>query len=104
MLLNEDRRLLVNAFKLIALNAERLLAMRFNKYYKQSKDVLSVFRSLFHLPGYIDYISSGRVEVRLERPKPEKLARALESLLEELNRDKLKMFDSGPRLHFSLVS
>ena len=104
MLLHEDRRLLVNAFKLVALNAERLLAMRLNKYYKQSKDVLSVFRSLFHLPGHIDYISSERIEVRLARPQPEKLARALDSLLEELNRDQLKMFDSGPMLHFSLVS
>jgi transposase len=104
MLLHEDRRLLVNAFKLIALNAERLLAMRLNKYYQQSKDVLSVFRSLLHLPGHIDYISTERLEVRLARPQPEKLARALESLLEELNRDQLKMFDSGPMLHFSLVS
>jgi hypothetical protein len=104
MLLHEDRRLLVNAFKLIALNAERLLAMRLNKYYQQSKDVLSVFRSLLHLPGHIDYISTERIEVRLERPQPERLARAMESLLEELNRDKLKMFDSGPMLYFSLVS
>ncbi len=104
MLLHEDRRLLVNAFKLIALNAERLLAMRFNKYYQQSKDVLSVFRSLLHLPGHIDYISTQRLEVRLARPQPQKLARALETLLEELNRDQVKMFDSGPMLHFSLVS
>jgi len=104
MLLHEDRRLLVNAFKLIALNAERLLAMRFNKYYQQSKDVLSVFRSLLHLPGHIDYISTQQLEVRLARPQPEKLARALETLLEELNRDQVKMFNSGPMLHFSLVS
>jgi hypothetical protein len=104
MLLNEDRRLLVNAFKLIALNAEKLLAMRFNKHYQQSKDVLSVFRSLLHLPGRIDYISTQRLEVRLARPQPEKLARALESLLEELNSDQLKMFDAGPTLNFSLES
>jgi hypothetical protein len=104
MLLHEDRRLLVNAFKLIALNAERLLAMRLNTYYKQSKDVLSVFRSLLHLPGHIDYISSERLEVHLDRPQPEKLARALESLLDELNRDQLKMFDAGPTLNFSLES
>jgi transposase/uncharacterized coiled-coil protein SlyX len=104
MLLNEDRRLLVNAFKLIALNAEKLLALRFNKHYQQSKDVLSVFRSLLHLPGHIDYISTQQLEVRLARPQPEKLARALESLLEELNRDQLKMFDAGPTLNFSLES
>jgi hypothetical protein len=104
MLLHEDRRLLVNAFKLIALNAERLLAMRLNKYYKQPKDVLSVFRSLLHLPGHIDYISTERLEVRLARPQPEKLARALESLLEELNTDNPTMFDAGPTLHFNLES
>jgi transposase len=104
MLLNEDRRLLVNALKLVALNAERLLAIQLNKYYQQSKDVLSVFRSLLHLPGRIDYSSTNRLEVRLDRPQPEKLASALESLLEELNKDKLEMFVSGPRLHFSLAS
>ena len=99
-LLTEDRRLIVNAIKLSAYNAERLLAVQFNHHYGQDKDVLSIFRSLFHLPGQVIAVSRDMFEVRLERPKPEKVARALESLVEELNQQSPRMFIDGPLLDF----
>jgi hypothetical protein len=103
-LLKEDRRLLVNALKLAAYNAERLLALQFNRYYQQDKDVLSIFRSLFQLPGRIVSVSEDRLEILLERPTPEKVARALESLLEELNEQRPTMFDAGPLLVYRVAS
>jgi hypothetical protein len=101
-LLKQDRRLIVNTLKMVAYNAERLLAMKFNGHYKQDKDVFSIFRSLFHLPGKVVYVSKERVEVRLERPRPEKSAKALELLCEDLNSQEPRLFTSGPILNFGV--
>ncbi len=101
-LLKEDRRLLVNTLKLAAHNAERLLAMQFDRHYQQRKDVLSVFRSLFHLSGTLTRRSAKQIEVSLERPSPEKVARALVALLEEINQESPRLLGNGPVLHFSL--
>jgi transposase len=102
-LLNDDRRQIVNTLKMVTDNAERLLTLQFNHHYKRDKDVFSVFRSLFHLPGKVERVSTNRIDVHLERPQPEKVAVALQSLLDELNKDRPRMFGSGPVLHFSLV-
>jgi Transposase protein len=101
-LLKEDCRLLVNTLKLAAHNAERLLAMQFDRHYQQRKDVLSVFRSLFHLPGTLTRRTAQQIEVSLQRPSPEKAARALAALLEEVNQESPQLLGNGPVLHFRL--
>ncbi len=101
-LLKEDRRLLVTSLKLVAHNAERLLAMQFDRHYQQRKDVLSIFRALFHLSGTLIRRSPQRIEVTLERPSPEKVARALAALLAEINQEPPCLLGNGPVLHFRL--
>ena len=101
-LLKEDGRLIVNSLKLAAHNAERLLALQFDRHYRQRKDVLSVFRALFHLSGTLTRCSAQRIEVSLERPSPEKVARALAALLAEINQEYPRLLGDGPALHFSL--
>ena len=99
-LLREDRRLVVNALKIAALNAEKLLVRRFDETYKQPKDAFSVFRSLLHLPGHIRALHPDCLEVRLDRPDSEKIAHALEELLTDINQDPPRMLGDGPTLRF----
>lgn len=99
-LLREDRRLVVNALKIAALNAEKLLVRRFDETYKQPKDAFSVFRSLLHLPGHIRALGTDCLEVRLDRPDSEKIAHALEALLTNINQDPPRMLGDGPTLRF----
>ncbi|MGH8533773.1 MAG: putative transposase [Gammaproteobacteria bacterium] len=101
-LLREDRRLVVNALKLAAYNAERLSALRFNQYYRSSKDVFSVFRALLHLPGEVRRTDGDRLEVCLQPPDSPKIAHALEALIGDLNQDQPRLFGDGPILHFTL--
>ena len=61
-LLREDRRLVVNALKLAAANAERLVALRFRQYYQAPNDVFSIFRGLLHLPGTVQSTEADRLE------------------------------------------
>ena len=100
----EDRRIVLNTLKLVAYNAERMLAFKFNEHYRQSKDVLSVFRGLLNLPGTAHRLSADRIEVRLQRPQPEKVAAALQSFLENLNRQQPRLLGDGPILEFALGS
>ena len=101
-LLREDRRLVINALKIAACNAERLLVRQFDETYEQPKDAFSVFRALLHLPGHISTTGPDAVEVRLQRPDSEKVARALEALLNGINQDPPRMLGDGPRLRFGL--
>jgi len=102
-LLREDRRLLVNALKLAACNAERMLALRFDKFYQRPKDAFSVFRSLLQLPGVVRATDSDGIEVHLRRPDSDKVAHALEMLLADINNEKPRMPDGGPFLTFHLM-
>jgi hypothetical protein len=52
-MLPEDRRLLVNALKVVTANAERMLALRFDRVYECSKDAFSIFRGLLQLPEIV---------------------------------------------------
>src|SRR6516162_147151 len=52
-LLREDRRLVVNALKIAAGNAESMLALRFDQPYQRPQDARSVFRALLQLPGHV---------------------------------------------------
>jgi hypothetical protein len=102
-LLREDRRLLVNALKLAAGNSERALALRFDRHYKCSKDVFSVFRALLQSPGVVRDAGPGGIEVHLNRPDSPKVADALELFLAELNNEKAHMLGNGPILTFRLT-
>ena len=101
-LLREDRRLVINALKIAACNAERLLVRRFDETYEQPKDAFSVIRGLLHLPGHIRAVGPDTAEVRLQRPDSEKVAGALEALLANINQDAPRMLGDGPSLRFSL--
>jgi transposase len=99
-LLREDRRLVINALKIAACNAERLLVRRFDEAYEQPKDAFSVFRALLHLPGHIRATGPDALEVILQRPDSQKTTRALEVLLTHINQDPPRMLGEGPRLRF----
>lgn len=101
-LLREDRRLLVNALKLVAANAERLIALRFRQHYDAPNDVFSIFRGLLQLPGTVHATEADRLEVWLQRPDSPKIAQALDALLRDLNQDQARLLGDGPILHFSL--
>lgn len=101
-LLREDRRLVINALKIAACNAEKILVRRFDQAYNCPKDAFSVFRALLHLPGHVHASSPHSVEVRLQRPDSEKVARALDRLLADINQDPPPMLGEGPLLRFSL--
>jgi hypothetical protein len=101
-LLREDRRLVINALKIAACNAERLLVRRFDETYEQPKDAFSVLRGLLQLPGHVRAAGPDNAEIRLQRPDSEKVARALEALLADINQDPPRMLGEGPRLRFSL--
>ena len=103
VLLREDRRLLVNALKLVTANAERMLALCFNRVYECPKDAFSIFRGLLHLPGTVRRDGPDRVEVVLERPDSVKVASALQKLLTELNTQQSRMLAAGPVLAFRLT-
>jgi hypothetical protein len=103
-LLREDRRLVVNALKIAAYNAERMLALRFDHFYQRRKDALSIFRSLLQLPGEVQLCTPGHLAVRLRRPDSPKVADALEALIAEINLDSPRLLNDGPTLGFSLAS
>jgi len=101
-LLREDRRLVVNALKIAAGNAESMLALRFDQPYQRPQDARSVFRALLQLPGQVTTAAPDRLEVRLHRRDSEKVARALEPLLADLNREQPRLLGNGPILTFCL--
>jgi hypothetical protein len=102
-LLHEDRRLLVNALKLAAANAERMLALHFDRFYQNPKDAFSIFRGLLQLPGLVRSAGPDHVDVLMQRPDSPKVAEALASLLRDLNNQAPRMLDGGPTLAFHLL-
>lgn len=103
-ILREDQRLVINAVKIAACNAEKLLVRRFDHAYEQPKDAFSVFRSLLQLPGHVRATDAHHVDVHLQRPDSEKVARALDILLTDINRTPPRMLGDGPILRFSLAN
>ncbi len=101
-ILREDRRLVINALKIAACNAEKLLVRRFDQAYEQPKDSFSVFRALLQLPGHVRATAPGNLAVHLQRPDSEKVACALEALLVDINQNPPRMLGDGPILRFSL--
>jgi hypothetical protein len=101
-LLREDRRLVVNSLKLVAHNAERMLALRFDQHYGRTQDAFSVFRALLHLPGEVRCRATDQLQVVLERPDSAKVAAALEALLGEITAQAPRLLGDGPQLSFTL--
>jgi len=98
-----DRRNMVNAIKLATYNAERLLARRFLRHYRDPRDWLTIFRSLLHLSGSIIY-QDDKVLVELEAPDRRHIRHALEATIQELNPMESRLFGTGPMLLFALKS
>jgi transposase len=98
-----DRRNMVNAIKLATYNAERLLARKFFLHYRDPRDWLTIFRSLFHLSGSITY-EKDTVLVELEAPDRANVRQALEATIQGLNPMGSRLFGTGPRLVFSVKS
>jgi transposase len=98
-----DRRNMVNAIKLATYNAERLLARKFFRHYRDLRDWLTMFRSFFHLSGSITY-QDDRVLVELDAPDRPHIRQALEATIQELNLMESRLFGTGPKLVFALTS
>ncbi len=99
-----ERRNLVNAIKIATYNAERLLARRFFKHYKDPRDWLTFFRSILQLPGTITNRSTDEIVVELRPPDEPKVRHALALTLAELNALGGRTFGDGQRLTFALKS
>ena len=99
-----ERRNLVNAIKIATYNAERLLARRFFKHYKDPRDWLTFFRSILQLPGTITNRSTDEIVVELRPPDEPKVRHALALMLAELNALGGRTFGDGQRLTFALKS
>ena len=95
---------LVNAIKIATYNAERLLARRFFKHYKDPRDWLTFFRSILQLPGTIANRSTDEIVVELRPPDEPKVRHALALTLAELNALGGRTFGDGQRLTFALKS
>jgi transposase len=98
-----DRRNMVNAIKLATYNAERLLARKFFRHYRDLRDWLTIFRSFFHLSGSITY-QEDTVLVQLDPPDRPQVRQALEATIQELNPMQSRLFGTGPMLVFALKS
>ena len=94
---------MVNALKLTAANAERMLAVHFDRFYQNPKDAFSIFRGLLQLPGIVRAAGPDHIEVLLQRPDSSKVAEALGSLLTDLTHQKPRILNGGPILAFRLL-
>jgi hypothetical protein len=101
-LLREDRRLIINALKIAAANAERMLARLFDQSYQRPQDAFSVIRAVPQLPGPVTPTAPDRLEVRLDRPGSEKVARAFQNVLADLNHESPRLLGNRPILSFCL--
>lgn len=102
--LKTDRRNLVNVIKIATSNAERLMARQFNETYQDSRDYLTIFRSLFHQPGTISRMPDGSLRVEIHSPSDPKVSHALGVLIQNINEKNPKLFGHGPKLMFDLVT
>ena len=98
-----DRRNMVNAIKLATYNAERLLARKFFRHYRDLRDWLTIFRSFFHLSGSITY-KEDMLVVELDAPDRPHIRQALHATIQELNPMESRLFGTGPKLVFALKS
>ena len=102
--MNTDRRNLVNAIKIATYNAERWLARRFFRHYQDPRDWLTIFRSVLQLSGCVTVDGADRLRVALRPPDQPRIRRALEAMLEEINRLDGRLFGDGPKLTFVVAA
>jgi hypothetical protein len=102
--MNTDRRNLVNAIKIATYNAERWLARRFFRHYKDPRDWLTIFRSVLQLSGRVTGDGTDGLRVALRPPDQPRVRRALEAMLEEINRTDGRLFGDGPKLTFAVAA
>ena len=102
--MNTDRRNLVNAIKIATYNAERWLARRFFKHYQDPRDWLTIFRSVLQLSGRVTGDGTDGLRVALRPPDQPRVRRALEAMLEEINRTDGRLFGDGPKLTFVVAA
>ena len=94
--------ILCQELKIAVDNAEQMLARRFDQSYQHPRDARSVLRGLLQLPGQVTATAPDRLHVRLHRPDSEKVARAFEDVLADLNREQPRLLGNGPILTFCL--
>ena len=80
-----------------------MLALCFDQSYQCPQDAFSIFRALLQLPGDVP-VAADHLGVRLHRPDSEKVARALDTLLVDLNREPPRLLGNGPILTFCLAT
>lgn len=102
--MNTDRRNLVNAIKIATYNAERWLARRFFRHYKDPRDWLTIFRSILQLSGRVTGDGTDGLRVTLRPPDQPRVRRALEAMLEEINGTDSRLFGNGPKLTFVVAA
>lgn len=102
--MNTDRRNLVNAIKIATYNAERWLARRFFRHYTDPRDWLTIFRSILQLSGRVTGDGTNGLRVALRPPDQPRVRRALEAMLEEINRTDSRLFGDGPTLTFVVAA
>ena len=90
--------------KIATSNAERLMARQFNETYQDSRDYLTIFRSLFHQPGTISRMPDGSLRVEIHSPSDPKVSHALGVLIQNINEKNPKLFGHGHKLMFDLVT
>lgn len=98
-----DRRNMVNAIKVATYNAERLLARKFFRHYRDPRDWLAIFRSFFHLSGTITH-KDDHVLVELSAPDRPHVRQALEATISEVNGIEGGFLGTGHKLVFTLKS
>ncbi|MHB1783915.1 MAG: putative transposase [Acidimicrobiales bacterium] len=96
-----ERRALQMVCRLLAYNAELDLARRLNAYLCDDDEYRGITRNLLHLGGVIDF-QPQTITVRLDRPDPPRLARALGLLIEEINLEPPRLTGDGRPLTYVL--
>jgi hypothetical protein len=85
-----ERRHLQMVLRLLAYNAETVLARRLNTYLTDPDEYRAITRHLLHQSGNIHYTPTG-ITVTLDPPNQPRVARALTLLADELNQTTTRM-------------
>lgn len=96
-----ERRALQMVTRMLAYNAELDLARKLNTYLGDDDEYRGITRNLLHLGGTIGFRPHA-ITVKLDRPDPPRLARALWLLIEEINLRSPRLSGDGRTITFVL--
>jgi hypothetical protein len=96
-----ERRALQMVCRMLAYNAELDLARKLNTYLGDDNEYRGIIRNLLHLGGTIDFRPHA-ITVKLDRPDPPRLARALGLLIEEINLRSPRLSGDGRTIIYAL--